>query len=141
MSLEENKAIARRLTDEGENNQDLDALDEMVAPDYILHGMPPEYPSGLEGLKLVLKNTFKGFPDWKITIHDLFAEGDRVAERWSAVGTHLGEWEGIAPTGKKVYWDGILIYRIVDGKVTEEWVVDNTSSILQELAEGSSISY
>ena len=137
MSLEENKVIARRLTDEGVNKLDLDALDEIVDPDYILHGAPPELASGLEGLKQLMTGMDPAFPGWHATIEDMIAEGDKVAVRWSAVGTHKGEWEGIPPTGRQAAWTGILIYRIAGGKIVEEWVIDNSQSIMLELAAAS----
>ena len=61
----------------------------------------------------------ESFPDWHSTFEELIAEGDRVAERWTGRGTHLGELQGIPPTGKRVEAPGSVFYRIVDGKIVE----------------------
>jgi len=63
---------------------------------------------------------FKGFPDWHETIEDIVAEGDKVWVRFTGRGTHRGEWRGLAPTGKKITFTGVQIWRIVDGKVVEK---------------------
>ena len=137
MSLEENKVIASRLTYEGLNKKDVDGMDDYIADDYVFNGAPPDLHPGLKGLKQFFIMMFEAFPDWNSYVEDMVAEGDKVAVRWGATGTHKGEWEGIPPTGKKVEWKGLLIYRIVEGKLAEEWVFDNTVSIIQELKEAA----
>jgi hypothetical protein len=62
------------------------------------------------------------FPDLKLTLEDIFAEGEMVAFRWSARGTHLGDWLGIPPTANHVTATGITIFRIAGGKVVESWI-------------------
>ena len=61
------------------------------------------------------------FPDITYTVEELIAEGDKVVARWSAEGTHLGDFVGIPPTHKQVRFSGIEIIRVVDGKAIEEW--------------------
>jgi hypothetical protein len=60
-------------------------------------------------------------PELQATLDDIFAAGDRVALRWSARGTHLGEWLGVPPTGQHFTMSGITIYRIAEGKAVEGW--------------------
>ncbi len=114
MSLEENKAIVRRFV-EAYNKQNLDLLDDLVAPDYV----DPDYPQlqGLESLKQMMNMFFKAFPDFHETIEDIIAEGDKVWVLLTYTGTHTGEWLGLAPTGEKIRCRAIDIYRIVNGKI------------------------
>jgi len=115
MSLEKNKAIIRKMF-EAFNKQNLDALDELIAPDYIDH--PRQFRS-LKSYKQHLTKFYKSFPDSHETIDDIIAEGDEVWIHLKGTGTHKGEYRGLAPTGKKTTWEAISIYRIVDGKVAE----------------------
>jgi len=116
MSLEENKAIVRRLF-EVFNKQDLALLDELIAPDYVDH---PRQLRGLESYKQHLSIFYKSFPDSHETIKDIIAEGDKVWIRINGTATHSGEYRGLAPTGKKTTWEAVTIYRIADGKVIEK---------------------
>jgi predicted ester cyclase len=75
----------------------------------------------------------ESFPDWHSTFEELVAEGDRVAERWTGRGTHRGELQGIAPTGKCVEAPGSVFYRIVDGKIVELWGQLDMMSLMQQL--------
>jgi len=125
MSLEENKAIVRRLF-EAVNKRDPALLDELMAPDYVDHALQLR---GLEANKQALIMTYKGFADWHETVEDITAEGDKVWVRFKCSGTHTGEYQDylpsigkftLAPTGKKTTITGVLIYRIVDGKIVEK---------------------
>jgi len=116
MSLEENKAIVRRFIEEW-NKRNFAALDELMAADYF---DPSLQVRGLEAYKQLLTIFLKGFPDWHETIEDIIAEGDKVWVRFKDTGTHTGEYRGLAPTGKKVTETGVLIWRIVDGKIAEK---------------------
>jgi len=117
MSLEENKAIVRSLF-EAFNKHNLALLDELIAPDYVDH---PRQLRGLESYKQHLSMFFKSFPDSHETIEDIIAEGDRVWIHVKGMGTHKGEYRGLAPTGKKITWGAVSIWRIVDGKIVEMW--------------------
>ena len=113
MSLEENKAIVRRFFD-ALNRKDLTLLDEIVAPDYVDQ---TRQLRGRENLKQLVTLVFKALPDFHETLEDIIAEGDKVWVRFKVEGTHTGEYRGIAPTGKKITVVGVLIYRIVKGKI------------------------
>ena len=116
MSLEENKAIVRRFIEEL-NKRNLAALDGLMAADYL---DPSLQVRGLEAYKQLLTMFFKGFSDWHEIIEDIIAEGDRVWVRFKGTGTHTGEYRGLTPTGKKFTETGVLIWRIVDGKIAEK---------------------
>jgi len=129
VSLEENKAVVRRLY-KAFDKRNLGLLDELVAHDYIDH---PRQFRGRESYKQHLTTFFKSFPDSHETIEDIIAEGDRVWVHVKGIGTHKGEFRGIAPTGKKIKWGAVSIWRIVDGKIAEMWcaVVDELDSYKQ----------
>jgi len=117
MSLEENKTIVRRMF-EAFNKQDLALLDDLIALDYVDH---PRQFQGLEEYKQYLTIFYKSFPDSHETIEDIIAEGDKVWIRVKGTGTHTGEYRGLNPTGKKITWGAVDIWRIADGKVAELW--------------------
>ncbi len=132
MSAEENKSLVRRFVEEFWNEGNTAAADELMAPDAEIH-MPTGEMVNLDGLK-GFASMFRGsFPDWHSTAEELIAEGDKVAERWTGRGTHLGELQGIPPTGKRVEVPGSVFYRIVDGKIVEFRGLFNMMSLMQQL--------
>ena len=132
MSTEANKEIVRRYQ-EAYNNEDYDALDEIVAADVSTPNMISSMPRGLEGAKLVHQKTVLGMPDYHTTIEDLIAEGDKVVARVSMTGTHTGNFYGIPATGRKVNLTGIFVVRIENGKIVEHWGEENGSEVLRQL--------
>ena len=116
MSLEENKAIIRSLY-EADNKKDLSILDEVISPDFY---DPTFQLRGPEEYKQFETAFFKGFPDWIEIVEDLVAEGDKVWVRFTGTGIHKGEWLGLAPTGKKITFKAVQIWRIVDRKVVSK---------------------
>jgi predicted ester cyclase len=133
MSPEENKAIVRRFVDVVQNAGDLTALDELAAPGYVNHSAPPGLPADREGIKQMTAMFRQAFPDGRMTIEDMLAEGDRVATRKTFRGTHRGELLGIPPTGLPVAIGLIDIVRVVDGKVVESWSEVDNLHLLQQL--------
>jgi steroid delta-isomerase-like uncharacterized protein len=127
MTTEANKAIVQRYI-EPWSTGDLTAFDETVGDSYILH--PDET---IDDLKAVVEKYRRGFPDLVITIEDLIAEGDRVAYRWTMRGTHQGEIEGIAPTGRAFEASGITIVRIDHDRVVEDWFESGSPSLEEQL--------
>jgi steroid delta-isomerase-like uncharacterized protein len=119
---EENKAIARRLY-EIISTGDFGRAEEIVdpeAPDNELLSYDP--PAKLiDTFKETFSEAREGFPDLSITVEDVMAEGDQVAARVTMHGTHRGEFQGIAPTGKRVEVRAIDMFRISDGKIVEHW--------------------
>jgi predicted ester cyclase len=138
---EENKALVRCYFEEVLSKGNVDAVDEFMAPNYVDHSIPSGLPPGTEGLKQATTTYRTAFPDLKATLDDIFAEGDRLAYRWSVSGTHLGEWLGIPPTGNHVTATGITHFRIAGGKVVEAWTSTDLSPTEEEkrwLTEGGS---
>ena len=118
---EKNKALTRWWWEEVWVKGNVAATDEFIAANYVDHPGLPGLPPGPEGMKQALTYYLRAFPDAKGTVHDIFAKDDRVALRWSSTATHLGEWEGIPPTGQHGTMSGITIYRIAEGKAVEGW--------------------
>ena len=117
---EANKALIRRLFEEGFHSGKLIVVDEVFHPNFVDRSTP-EQPPGTEGVKDYISMVRTGFPDISITIEDLVAEEERVVVRTTWRGTHLGEYEGIAPTSKQVTRSMIQIFHVKDGKLLEEW--------------------
>lgn len=132
MSTEENKALVRRFVEEFWNEGNTATADELMAVDAKIH-MPPGEILNLDELKGFAATWHESFPDWHSTFEELIAEGERVAERWTGRGTHLGELQGIPPTGKRVEAPGSVFYRIVGGKIVEFRGQLDMMSLMQQL--------
>jgi len=134
MSAEENKAIVRRQEEKLFTQGNLDAADEIYAPNYVGHDPTnPEDMRGLVAAKQAAADYREAFPDLQVTIEDLIAEGDKVAARVRFRGTHQGELEGLAPTGRRVESTGIVISRIEAGKIAEDWANFDDLGMMQQL--------
>jgi steroid delta-isomerase-like uncharacterized protein len=120
--VDQNKRVVRRLYDELFSKWNLAVIDELIAPDFIGHELPPGMPRGPEGIRQFYAGIRAGLPDLKLTVEDMIAEGDRVVVRWRGRATHQGEFLGIPRTDKPVSITGIAIYRVSKGKVVERWV-------------------
>ena len=122
MSLEKNKAIVRRFIEEW-NKRNLALLDELLASDFIEGRNTPFEVRGPEGYRQFVTTLFKAFPDWHETIEDTIAEDDKVCVHLTATATHTGEWNflgvALAPTGKKITYTAVNIWRIANGKIVE----------------------
>ena len=94
---EKNKALVRWWWEEVWVKGNVNATDEFIAATYVDHPSLPGLPPGPEGMKQALTYYRAAFPTLKATVDDIFAAGDRVALRWSARGTHQGEWLGVPP--------------------------------------------
>jgi len=120
MSPEENKALVRRFYEEIDKGN-LDAMDELVAENYIDHNPPPfPVPAGREGLKEAFRIFWKATPGIH-RIEDQLAEGDRVVTRLTCLGKHEGDLPGVPRTGKDLKMTSITIHRIQNGQLAEKW--------------------
>jgi steroid delta-isomerase-like uncharacterized protein len=131
---QDNKDILRRFYDEFWNAGNADAIEELVADDFVDHQAEPGMPTGKAGFADLIRLWHTGFPDMSETVEDLIAEGDRVVGRFTFRGTHTGEFMGIAPTGRQVSMTGIDIVRIRDGKIAEFWYAEQLHDMLRQLA-------
>ncbi len=120
MSAEANKAIIRQLIEEVINQGNLALIDVMFDAAFVDRSAPDQ-PPGPAGVRDYIAGVRAGFPDLRVSIEDLIAEGDKVVVRTIWRGTHQGTYEGIAPTGKQVARTMIQIFRVAHGKLAEEW--------------------
>jgi predicted ester cyclase len=127
---EENKALLRRVYDEVMSGGNLDLLDEVIAPNMVDH---ESGNNGPEGVKEMMSMFRTAFPDLKVTVDDLLADGDKVIARATFSGTHKGEFMGIAGTGKRVDMPMIDIVRIENGKFAEHWGISDNMAMMQQL--------
>ena len=115
----ENKAIIQNALEEIWNQGNLDAADEYFTADYVYHAVPEIH--GAEGIKQHVAALRASFPDFHLSLDDMIAEGDKVVSRWTGGGTHTGEFMGIPPSGRQIKITGIIISRIANCKIVEEW--------------------
>ena len=132
MSAHENKALARRVFEEVWNKGNLAVADEVWANNFVGHAVPDEI-KGPEGVRQFFSVFRSAFPDLQFTIEDQIAEGDKVVTRWTLRGTHEGEFQGIAPTGKQMAMTGITVQRIAGGRIVEGWTNRDALGMLVQL--------
>jgi predicted ester cyclase len=133
MSTEQNKALTRRLFEEGMNQNKPSVFDELIAPDFAVYDTPLGTLRGPEGISQLVESFRKAFPDMQVTIEEEFADGNFVIHRGYTSGTHKGEFRGIPPTGKQVKLKTIDIWRVVNGKMLENWVQMDILGLMQQL--------
>jgi steroid delta-isomerase-like uncharacterized protein len=133
MLAEENKQVVRRLG-QVVNSGNLDQLDDILAPNYIRHDPNPLLKDvGRREYKEVFRKLRDAFPDAEWTLEEILAEGDRVIGRWTFRGTHNGPFFSIPPSGKKVTYPILAIYRIEDGKIAEDWHIFHSIGLWEQL--------
>jgi predicted ester cyclase len=116
------KSVVRRLVDEVMNAGRLDVIDEIYTPQ-----MAPAARRWITPFRT-------SFPDVRMDILDLIAEGEKVVGRFHCSGTNLGPWHGNPPTGRRFdRVDEVYIFRIVEGRITEAWGLENTISRERQL--------
>ena len=133
MSVEENKAVARRHVDEILNKGDLSAVDEFIAPNFVGHTFSGQEYKGPEGCKPILTMWRKAFPDIHYTIDDIVAEGDNVVVRMTITATHTGDLISISPTGKKINIPVTYFFRFAEGKEVEATAYADGLTLFQQL--------
>jgi predicted ester cyclase len=130
-----NKATFRRFHDAFANGGDArfisSMIDEIAEPDVKNH--TPVEATGAHVLKELFARAHQVFPDLHVTVEDMIEEGDKVVGRNTLTGTHQGEYMGLAPTGKTITYDEIIILRFVNGRVAETWGIVNVFSQLKQL--------
>ena len=128
---DQNKAIAKRAFEEILSQGHFKLAEQLYAKDFMNHGLRSN--ATLEEDQAALKGWHQAFPDVVITAEKLMAEGDLVTVYWIARGTNTGTGNGLPATGRKAELAGITIWRIVDGKIKEEWSAFDQLSMMQQL--------
>jgi steroid delta-isomerase-like uncharacterized protein len=128
---EQNKALAKLAFEELLSKGKFELAEQLYAKDFVNHGIHRN--ASLEEDQAALKGWHQAFPDISIVPEKLIAEGDLVAIYWIARGTNTGTGNGLPATGKKGELAGITIWRIIDGKIKEEWSAFDQLSLMQQL--------
>jgi steroid delta-isomerase-like uncharacterized protein len=129
---ERNKAQVRRVYEEVWSRGNLDVVDELAASDLVIHASSQDI-QGREDAKRYVAAFRAGFPDLHFTVEDQIAEGDKVVTRWTARGTHTGEFQGIPPTGREIKLAGTDFERLIDGKTVECWPRVDELGLMRQL--------
>jgi steroid delta-isomerase-like uncharacterized protein len=117
---------------EGMNAHDPSAAG-LFAEDVVHHNLLPGSPSGRAGNERTMRMLFAAFSDWAVLVEEVVAEGDKVAVRTVQRGTHQGEFFGVAPTGRRVEFSAIAVYRLEEGLIVEEWIEADRLGLLAQL--------
>ncbi|XYI00144.1 ester cyclase [Sorangium sp. So ce1128] len=133
MSTHDLKSLYREYVETVWHKKNVDAAGDYFADDVVDHAAPPEQGPGLAGLKKTFAMFLEAFPDFRITIEDLIAEGDKLVARVSFTGTHRGAYHGIPATNRRVESGGTHIVRFVGKKVAEHWAHSDDLRTRQQL--------
>jgi steroid delta-isomerase-like uncharacterized protein len=119
---------------EGMNRGDISAADRAFASDCVIHiNGSPELNLSLGGFKEMVSGLLGAFPDLRVTNEDQIVAGDKVATRWTAEGTNSGAFGPVPATGRHIQISGLVLDRVVDGKVVERWEQWDQMAMLQQL--------
>jgi steroid delta-isomerase-like uncharacterized protein len=130
---ESNKKIVDEFIQRLFSHGDLAAIDDYLSEELVIHDPPFGSSPDREGMRSTAADVRAAFPDWCSQLHLLIAEGDLVAEVFTASGTHRGEIMGVAPTGRRMSLRGINVFRLRNGRITEWWSRLDELGFLQQL--------
>jgi len=131
---EESKALLRRITDEIWTGGRLELIDELVSDGFVDHvEMPGLESTGRGRYRASVELIREAFPDYREEIIWLVGEGDRAVSFVQGSGTHLGNFQGIEPTGRNAQWQAMGCLRFVDGQAVERWGVGDSIAMMQQL--------
>jgi steroid delta-isomerase-like uncharacterized protein len=130
--MPDNRAIIERFEHAFAAN-DTSTIDELCDPGLVDHNPVPGNPPTLEGFKAAIAAYKAAFPDLAVHLGEIVADGDTVATRWSAAGTHEGDMMGIPPTDKQIAVEGMNFYRLRGGRITDVWTQFDGVGMLQQL--------
>lgn len=125
--------MIRRVHKELWSRGDFDAIDDLVAPDFVGHAPLGSDWHGPQALQTRIRAHRATFPDWNERVEELVAEGDLVAVRFTSIGTDRGGFRGNPPTGRQVTIREFAIYRLAEGKIVEQWVLPDLLALERQL--------
>jgi steroid delta-isomerase-like uncharacterized protein len=132
MTTTANKALVSRYYDEVLNQRNLPALDDLLAPNFA-SWLPDGTRVGRAAYRDAVLASHQAFPDLVVEVLDQLGEGDKVATRWRASGTHRGPFAGVPATGRPVRITAMHLHRVVDGKLTEHWEEIDLLRLMRQL--------
>ena len=133
MSLDENKALLRRIPEDVWSKGDVAAADVVLSPDFVNHNPAFGHPPTRDGYKQTIAQFRAAFPDFSMTVEDVLAEGDKASLRFRARGTHLGQFGTFSPSGRPIDFTGTGTARVRDGQIVELWVNGDMLGLMQQL--------
>jgi len=128
----DDEAVVRRFYEEMNNGRKNELASELFTADHRLRDPQVVVQDGPEGVVDAAK-PYQDALNGHWEINDIFSTGDKVVVRWTGTGEHVGELNGIPPTGKAIHVSAISIHRMADGKIAETWEVWDTLGLLQQL--------
>jgi predicted ester cyclase len=134
--MNDNEATVRRVFDEIANKGDYGVVDEIYREDYVDHAPLPGGPPGRDGVRYSIGGLRTAMPDLTVTVEAISAHADKVAIHNTWRGTHTGEVLGIEPTGRPLTFTGVVIFRLVHGRLAERWAIGVELDLLKELGLG-----
>jgi steroid delta-isomerase-like uncharacterized protein len=132
---QKNIDVVLRAHNEVWNQGKYDLIDEIYAEDFQCHFICGLEAAGQDGAREFIGAHRKAFPDWTEKVVDIIADGDRVVTRYISTGTHEGEFQGIAATGRKITISEVSIHRVLNGKIVEQWGFPDGLSHVQQLTD------
>ena len=129
------KEVVRRNTEQVQGRGDFALFDELFADDFVDHTPQPGTTPDKAGVRVLYNRLREAFPDFRPEIHWQTVDGAVVTTYKTYHGTHLGDFLGIAPTGKTIHFETVDAMRVRDGKITDHWGVANLYSVLQQLGQ------
>ena len=128
-----NKKTAETYAHRVWDKKEIDAIDEFFDQKCIIHSLLGDF-LGPASMKKVVQAWLEGFPDLVVKNTSILSEKDLVMIQWQAQGSHQGEFKGIKPTGKTVFYGGVTLYRICEGKIVEYWAYLDMQHLLKQMA-------
>ncbi len=137
MDVNENRAVVTTMIEQGMVRGNIEAALTAYAPDVAYHNPVmdemPSLPRGLDGMRLLMGGARAAFPDMTYTVEMVTSEEDRVAVLYSWTGTHTGEMAGLPATGSPVHATGAIFCRLANGRIVEQWDIDDRLGVMQQL--------
>jgi len=134
MTMEANKGLVLRFYEELWNRGNLAAAEELVAQDYVRHDLRPgAAPPGPAGQQAIAQRFRAAFPDLRLEVEAIVAEGDLVVARWTISGTHSGPWAEVSATDRAVRFAGVNFFRIAQRKIAEIWNVRDDLGLREQI--------
>lgn len=131
--MSDHAAVVRRFVDEILNQGDFDGAGRLMWDDVVQHAPFPGQKPGLSGFQEMMREARVAFPDLRWSVEEQMTDGDRVLTRFEWTGTHSGSFLGIEPTGRQVTVWGMVIDRVVDGRIKETRFLMDTLGLMTQL--------
>ncbi len=133
MGVEENRVLGQRVVSEIWSKGNLAVADEILAANFVQHRPPPDIPPTRDGYKQWATAFRTAFPDLASLGNDIIAEGDKVVVRWTVSGTHNGDFMGTPASGNRMTATGISVFRVVGGKIGEDWTEFDAMGMMRQI--------